>query len=131
MYKQRFAVGVLILNGLVLIGIGLGGLVAPGLLLDPVGITLNRVGPLNEIRAGYGGMHLGVGLFILWMASRPSQRRTGLTLAVLFMGGLVLGRVLSLAIDGWPPRLLFSLLAGELVLGGLAFAALKVGRESA
>jgi hypothetical protein len=55
-----------------------------------------------EIGAMYGGLQTGFGLFCLLAAIRPALYRAGLTLLVLAIGSLALGRLYSALIASDP-----------------------------
>lgn len=114
----------LALSGLSLLAVGWVGLTAPQDLMDPLGITLSSAGARSEIRAAYGGMHLAVGLLLLYAAARPGARSAGLWLTLCFMGGLTLGRLVSLVADGAPGGFVLRLLAAEGLAAVLALVLL-------
>lgn len=105
----------LLLSGLVFAGVGLTSLVSPQTGVDPLGLQLVTINSLNEIRANYGGMHLLLGLFMLGGAVRDIWQRQALLIIALFTGGLVLGRVTSLLVDGTPDSVILSFLLIEAV----------------
>lgn len=96
------------------------------LLLDPAGPlgklgiqATDRVG-LIELRAFYGGMEIGLGLFLAACLWRPEWQGAGLWLVLLANGGAGLARLLGLFLAGAP-------VAGYLgwaLLWELGFAAL-------
>jgi len=80
------------------------GFLAFGLWLfaDPVG-ALSKVGIAStsatgtiELRAFYGGMELGLGLFLGWCALRPEWQSAGLWLVLLANRGAALARLLGI-----------------------------------
>ena len=88
------------LSGLAILATGITGLVDPQTLLTPLGLQVEGVSAHNEIRAAYGGMHIGIGMLLLAGAVRPAFRRSALWVGLTFMGGLTIGRFVSLAVDG-------------------------------
>jgi hypothetical protein len=127
MARVRLAQAALVLTGGGLLLVGLNGLAAPGALLAPLGIPLEGPPALSEARANYGGMHVGMGLFLLSAAALPGLRRAGLLATLAFTGGLAIGRLVSLAVDGMPSPFVWFLLTTELGAAGLALAALGRG----
>ena len=113
MNRHRAAAVVLAICGLAMLYVGWTGLTAPAQLMDPLGIPL--VGPAahNEMRAAYGGMHVGIGLFLLGTALQPMRNGVGLWANLCIMGGLVAGRLVSLVVDGAPGAFPLGLLALE------------------
>lgn len=84
------------------------GFLAFGLWLfaDPVG-ALAKVGVAStsttgtiELRAFYGGMEIGLGLFLGWCALRPEWQAAGLWLVLLANGGAGLARLLGIFLGG-------------------------------
>jgi len=110
--------------------VGVGHLVAPLKMVEPVDIQLRGVNALNEIRANYGGMHFLMGVFFLAGAFLSKLRWAALVALAVFTSGLVLGRVASVAVDGTPGTFVWMLLAGELVIAAAAWFLLwRGGRD--
>lgn len=122
MKLARFA---LFASALAFGGTGLAFLLRPEAMTAVIGIELGGTVAVADVRAVYGGLELGVATFLVWAARRPATWRPALVGLVSLFGGLVLGRLASLALDGWPesPGLLLAgfELAG-LVLAGAALA---------
>ncbi len=114
----------LLLGGGAVFLIGARSLVAPRAMAEAFGIQLSAPPALSEIRASFGGMHLGVGGFMLAGIFVASLRRPALILLALYMGGLAVGRVASALLDGAPSPLICLSLATELVFAALAAGAL-------
>lgn len=121
--REGIETALLVLSGLALVAVGVTGSASPAALFDPLGVPLATVAARNEVRAAYGGMHLGVGLLLLAGARRREHRRQALWLVAMFMGGLALGRLLSLFIDGAPGPFVVRLWIPE-ALAGIAAAVL-------
>ncbi len=119
---------VLAVGGIILLGIGVSSLISPQGILAPVGIHLSTPSALNEIRASYGGMHIGVAGVILSGAAVSAMRRWALLLLATFMAGLAGGRLVSIAVDGFPGLFVCQLLVIEAVLAALAAWALRNNR---
>jgi len=101
--------------------------------MTPLGIPLEGASAHNEIRAAYGGMHVGLGLLLVVAALRPVQQGPGLWLNLCIMGGLVLGRLASFVIDGAPGEFVVRLLIPEALgalLSALLLASSGRGRSS-
>ena len=71
---------------------------------------------MSEIRANYGGMHVLFGIFLIHGAFKMHVQRTALLVVAVFTGGLVLGRLTSLLLDGIPNAGVWLLLIAEAVL---------------
>ncbi|MCK6692073.1 MAG: DUF4345 domain-containing protein [Thermoanaerobaculia bacterium] len=90
----------LILMGLSALNIALQALADPQTVMNFVDVELGNITARNSIRALYGGVNLAFALFWLYAAFRA--QREGLILGTLYTGGFVLGRLLSIALDGMP-----------------------------
>ena len=117
---QRF---VLAVSALVFIGIGIMFLSSPQSLLPRVNITAPPGTALADVRAVYGGLDLGIGLFLAFCSVR-SQVRMGLVACVLTLGGLACGRILGIALNPEQEVITYYLLASEVFGAALAGAGL-------
>ena len=125
---NNFPVIVLVLAGLGFAGFGAWLVVDPGGLAR-VDIVASAPQGLVELRAFYGGMELGLGLFLLACAARPEWREAGLWLVLLANGATGLARVAGIAAAGWlfTPFLVGALVweFGFAVAGALAVQQLR------
>ena len=106
----------------------LSGMFFPQEFTDLAGIHLTSVSALNEIRANYGGMHLLMGLYVLYLGWRQTQVETALWITGLFCIGYVLGRIISIGVDGIPNDVIFFYTLIELA-GAMGAFALLAGRR--
>jgi len=122
MRQERFAQIVLLLTGIVFLLVGGTGLRTPEKIMGPLGVTLDGRPALNEVRANYGAAHLGLGIWFICGGLIPRYRLGAIATVTAFVGGLVLGRLISLAVDGPPGPFVAMLFAVEFVgaLAGLA-----------
>lgn len=135
--RGLFAKSVLALSAVAFIGIGIAFVAFPGYLLEAVGIQATPGTPLTDIRAIYGGLDLGVGLFLLYCLLR-SELRLGLIAGAIILSCIAGGRIVGIAIgisgflaeDAGQDAITFYLLALE-ISGGIlsAFAATRVPRN--
>ena len=125
----RLSVVALWLGALGFAGIGLAFLVAPGL-LGLVELAPTTPSARSDVRAVYGGIELGVGVFLALCARRPAWVRPGLTVQALTLGGAALARVASLAADGLPRPLVLGLASLELLGAVLTTVALRSLRDA-
>ena len=116
--------GFVALNALLFIGLGLRALSEPAAHMAPFDLLAPSAAMLGEIRANYGGMHLGIGLLFALGAVRAEWQRTGLAVLLAFLGGLAVGRTLSVFVDGTPPVFAIAFIAIEWVGAVLAMALL-------
>lgn len=131
MLRARATQACLAVAALAFLAVGLGHLVAPRAMVEPVNLELRGVNAFNEIRANYGGMHSLMGLFFLSGVFLAKVRRAALAALAVFTSGLVLGRVVSVFADGSPGAFIWLLLAGELVIAAAAWLLLRRGETSA
>jgi len=104
-------------------GIGVACLVAPEALLAPVHVRPDDAVGVVELRAMYGGLEVGMAVFLLWCL-RTGQTRPGVVAAWASIGALGLVRGVAWVMAGAPPSLHPWLLLAEgtaLVLGPLAY----------
>jgi len=119
----------LILCALAFIYIGLATFHDPLAALAPVEITSNSVSALNELRANYGGLQIGIGLLLLIGALLPSMTRPALLVQALLVGGLAAGRLISIGLDGLPNGFVLMLLALESTIALLSAVFFLQGRK--
>ena len=104
---------------------GIWYLVAPTGLTDPTGFGPLGPNALTDVRATYGGLQIGTGLFLLWAVRDASRVRTALVLQALLIGAVALSRAFGIAVDGPPNGVLVGALVTELSLTLLALIALS------
>ncbi len=121
--RRGIEIAVLGLSGLAILATGVTGLTNPQALFTPLDLQIEGVSARNEIRAAYGGMHIGIGILLLVGAWRPAFSRSALWVGLAFMGGLTLGRLVSLFVDGAPGAFVFQLWVPE-AIAAVATAAL-------
>ena len=73
-------------------GLGLLYLLHPEALRDNAGISSDSPAALAEIRSTYGGLHVGIALFLVVCAVREGSRRTGLLFCGLAFAGAGIAR---------------------------------------
>jgi len=124
---NRFPVTVLVLAGLGFLAFGLW------LVADPIGglagVDIAGTTPAGviELRAFYGGLEVGLGLFLLLCAARPAWRVPGLWLVLLGNLAIGLARVFGIASTGTFTPFFGYALAWEMGFPLLAALALRRG----
>lgn len=116
----RFTQVFLGLCGLAFVLIGINTFVDPLRAVAPLELNANTVSALNELRATYGGMQIGIGLFLLAGVGMAALMRPALLAQALLVGGLVVGRLVGIALDGLPSGFVQGLLALELTIAVLS-----------
>ncbi len=74
-------------------GLGLLYLLHPDAIAGRAGITPDSPSALAEIRSTYGGLHVGIAIFLLACAARDNRRRAGLLLCGLAFAAAGIARV--------------------------------------
>jgi len=97
---KLFPLVVLALCALGFLGFGLWLLVEPAGTLAKIGIDASSPIGLVELRAFYGGLELGLGLFLACCLLRPDWQAAGLWLVLLANGGMGLSRLLAIWLGG-------------------------------
>jgi hypothetical protein len=110
---------ILALSSLVFGGAGLVFLLHPEALVGFVDLALPTATAASDVRSIFGGLELGIGLVLGVCALRRGWLHPGLAVQIAGFGGLTLGRVTSLALDGWPSAVGLALAAAE--IAGLVF----------
>jgi hypothetical protein len=106
--------------GLVPIALGYGA--KPSVSLDALfNITVDTIN-LTHIMRAVMGLYLGMVVFWVLGALRPSMTGPALAACAVFMLGLAGGRILSFILDGLPHWLLIVYAVLEIVLGLIAVA---------
>ena len=109
----------LLLNALGAISVGIQGLFATDLLMLPVGISLNNPSAQISIMSSYGGVNLVFALFYIYAAFKA--QKSGLLLYLLYVGGIVIGRIIGFLQVGIGNSFVMSWFGIEVVFLGLAF----------
>ena len=91
--------------------------------LQKAAVILAEPTAITEIRAFYGGLEIGLGVFVLSALPRRELHSAALLLLLLTSTGLLLGRAYGAAVDGVEGSYLYYALAFELPLWSLAASA--------
>lgn len=97
---MTFARGFLWLFGAVFLVFGIVAVVNPGAMIGPAGIEATASGALAEVRAVYGGLQIGLALFLIWSALDAKRYASGLLAYGLVLGSVGDCRALGLLIEG-------------------------------
>lgn len=126
---MRFARFVLLAQALVMACLSLAYWLWPHEMANLNGMLLMETASVSHMRVYYGGLQLGLALFLIWAARAPERARPALIMLVITMAALVLGRLASLWLDGGElvgfdlASMLYRVLA--VVLAGLAWRAVR------
>lgn len=97
---MRFARFVLIAQAVIMIAFSLAYWARPYEMANLNGMLLMETASVSHMRVYYGGLQLGLALFLLWALRAPERTRPALTMLVFTMGALAAGRLGSLVLDG-------------------------------
>ncbi|TQV84665.1 DUF4345 domain-containing protein [Exilibacterium tricleocarpae] len=106
----------LAITGAASILFGLFSLTLPGNLAATLQLQPLAPPAFIELRAAYGGMFLGLGLFYLCAAYRAHYQLPALWSAAALIGGLAAGRVIGFIADGSPDAVQYGALVFEIVV---------------
>jgi len=92
-------------------------------ILRKVGVRATNATGRTELRAMYGGMELGFGVFFAMAARRPEWRRPALTAVACAVGALGVTRIATSVAEG-ADAMSYALAGPEIVASTLAAVAL-------
>ncbi len=105
------------INGIGFLSLGIAGLILPNLIVDMIGYQLMGTDAAIEVRAQYGGLFIGIGLFALWGVLRSEMWQASIGLMLLVYAGLALGRIVGLMVDvGVPGAYTYGATGFEIVM---------------
>jgi hypothetical protein len=98
--RLAFERAILLITSLFFAWTSLTSLRFPRQFAQPLGFTIGGLDGLNEIRAQYGGFFLAAALVNAMSLFGVLPRQAGFVVNGAIFGGLIAGRMASLAIDG-------------------------------
>ncbi len=124
---MRVAQIFLLLQALVLGGFGVAYFIYPQEMANLTGMVLLQSAAIVDVRAYYGALQLGIAVFLLSSALRPSFQRPALSLMTLLFAALALGRLAGLYLEGTVGQSFnFYALGYEAASAVLAYLALRL-----
>jgi hypothetical protein len=109
---------------------GLACFFLPQQMVGLIGYQLTQPSAIGEVRATYGGLSIGIAIF-LWLCANPTHARLGLRLMLLVVAGLMIGRIVGIAIDGPPNIAALALLTTEVGFTVASLLALRTASAPA
>lgn len=97
--------------------------------LEGIGIELTTAEAVIDVRATYGGLELGLSLFLFIAQGRPHWHRGALLLSALAIGGFGFGRLSGILLAGEATPLMWFFLAIEVLAAGVMTWAYRAARE--
>lgn len=120
----------LLLQALALMALGLAYFIQPHEMTNLSGMLLMEPAAITDVRAYYGGLQMGLGMFLLLACRQPALLRGALTLLVLLYCALALARLGGLWLDGGLQQTFnLTALLFELVSAALAMLLLRRLRD--
>jgi hypothetical protein len=124
--EMRFATNLLRINSALFVIFGACFIVAPVFFAQALtGSEPWTSSALTDMRATYGGMGLGIGLLLWFLARQRETIIAGLAGAALVLGAIALGRVVGFLTDGAPNALMLAMFCAEILFAVLSVSALK------
>lgn len=99
---------------------GILGLINPAGTVEPLSILIENNYATTEIRATYGGLLVGIGLFLFY--SSYAECRVGLVSVMLILSAIGLSRLYGIYSDGSDSTIQWQLLSMELIPSVIAVA---------
>lgn len=96
---MRLARVILVIQVLVFAGFGLAYWFRPYEMANLNGMLLMETASVSNVRVYYGGLQIGLALFLLWALCERERVRAALVLLVLMQGCLALARLGALWLD--------------------------------
>lgn len=112
---MKLAAIVLWLFGLITLAFGVWALISPAQFAALAHYGLDHPGAVTELRAFYGGVEIGLGLFWILGALRQPLTRAALVSMICIWSGVVIARSLGMVLDGSVSTTMLVVLATEVV----------------
>ena len=114
------------ITSLLFVAFGIGFVIAPQDLAELVtGAAPSAPSAVTDMRATYGGVPLGIGLFIGYCARRPETVRLGILASLTVIASLGAARLVGIIVDGSPNGFMMVFLATEIASVLLFLVALQ------
>jgi hypothetical protein len=109
------------------VGFGVGFAVAPKFFADFFipGAAPSVPSAVIDMRATYGGVAFGIGLFFAIAATRPQWQRPALTASLLVDSSIGAARAVGIVVDGEPNSWMLFFLATEVIFAVVIVMALR------
>lgn len=93
---EKLAIIIIVLSAVAFCFFGVKWLINPMGMSGPLGIVLSNADAITDAQAVYGGLELGIGMFLLYCAYRQQFRFAGLLAATLTLTGLGFSRLFGI-----------------------------------
>jgi uncharacterized membrane protein len=122
---MTFARGLIFVSAVIFIIVGAGFLLLPKQFAAVLQISLPTAMARTDVRATYGGLELGFGIFLLLCTVRREWVRAGLWALSLGVGGFAAGRLMGWVAEGSISNFMLFFLLLELAVAMLAAISLR------
>lgn len=89
--------------------------VIPVQMAAKVGVTMTVPAGVVDVQGLYGGLEIGVALFLVWCALKPARIRMGLVAGACALGGIAISRFVAIAHFGMPDAAVTALVGLDLL----------------
>lgn len=122
---MKLARSLVLASALIFILVGAGFLLIPKQYADVLEISLPTAMARTDVRATYGGLELGFGIFLVLCVVRREWIRPGLWALALATGGFATGRLVGVVAEGTINNFMLFFLVLELAVTLLAVYLLR------
>jgi len=84
---------------LMLGGFGVGFLVRPRRFANLIDLRLDSTTAISDVRAVYGGLEIGLAIFLAWCAVDPTRIQVGLGVTAIVFGAVAASRLVGMFLD--------------------------------
>ena len=106
---------ILLVTALVFVILGAAFVMIPVRMADVIDLGVVAPSAVADVRAVYGGMNIGFGVFLTWCGLAIPRVNTGLLAALMVFVGLASGRMVGIIAEPSQPAITFVLLATEIL----------------
>lgn len=114
--------------GLSFLGFGIWALVDPESMIPFIHFNLDHPVARTEFRAFYGGLEIGLGLYLLACMRTEQWAVGGAAVLAAISAGIGFGRLIGIGVDGSGGGFIYAALVWELGGAALAFLAFRLVR---
>jgi len=122
---MKLARSLLFASALIFVVVGAGFLLIPKQFGDLLELSLPTAMARTDVRATYGGLELGFGIFLILCVVRREWIRPGLWALALTVGGFATGRLVGFVAEGTINNFMLFFLVLELAVALLAVFLLR------
>jgi uncharacterized membrane protein len=122
---MKLARGLVLASAVIFVAVGAGFLIVPKQYANILEISLPTAMARTDVRATYGGLELGFGIFLILCTVRREWIRPGLWALALTVSGFATGRLFGFLAEGTINNFMLFFLVLELAVALLAVFLLR------